>query len=396
MSLSFFRPLRSAAALGLAALSLAAPAEAQNDSIVLTTAVPFLQIEPDSRSGGMGMTGVAIADNAYAVFWNPAGLGNQTGTEVSFTHAPWLPALGADLSYEYLVAKHSLGSAGTIGGHLTYFNLGTQQATDEAGESLGEFSSYELSTGLSYGKAITPNLSVGTGARLIYSNLTGGLDVEEASTQAGVSFGVDLGVMYRGPELGLGQSMRPTFAFSLGNVGPGISYTDSSAFSDAIPTTLRFGTALDTRLDDFNRITLALDFNKVLVSRDSSGNYDSPLQALFSSWGARVVNTRAGQGTCASFETDTDASNDDACRSLGALQQLTLGAGLEYWYNDLLALRGGYFYEDPANGNRQFLTAGAGIRYSLVGVDMSYIYALAEDSPVAGQLRFSLLLNIPR
>ncbi len=396
MSLSPLRPLRSAAALGLAALSLAAPAEAQNDSIVLTTAVPFLQIEPDSRSGGMGMTGVAIADNAYAVFWNPAGLGNQTGTEVSFTHAPWLPALGADLSYEYLVAKHSLGSAGTIGGHLTYFNLGTQQATDEAGESLGEFSSYELSTGLSYGKAITPNLSVGTGARLIYSNLTGGIDVEEASTQAGVSFGVDLGVIYKGPELGLGQSTRPTFAFSLGNVGPGISYTDSSAFSDAIPTTLRFGTAIDTRLDDFNRITLALDFNKVLVSRDSSGTYDSPLTALFSSWGARVVNTRAGQGTCASFETDTDESNDDACRSLGALQQLTLGAGLEYWYNDLLALRGGYFYEDPANGNRQFLTAGAGIRYSLVGVDMSYIYALAEDSPVAGQLRFSLLLNIPR
>ena len=172
--------------------------------------------------------------------------------------------------------------------------------------------------------------------------------------------------------------------------------SENSEFSDAIPTTLRFGGALDTRLDDFNRVTLALDLNKVLVSRDSSGTYDSPFTALFSSWGTRTVNTRAGQGSCADFAADNDDSNDTACKSLGALQQLTLGAGLEYWYNDLLALRGGYFYEDPANGNRQFLTAGAGIRYSLVGVDMSYIYALAEDSPVANQLRFSLLLNIPR
>ena len=390
--------LRSAAVLGLAALAapaVVAPARAQ-DSIVLTTAVPFLQIEPDSRASGMGMTGVAIADNASAVFWNPAGLGNQTGTEVSFTTAPWLPALGADLSYNYLAGKYSLGSAGTVGAHFTYFNLGEQQATDELGNSLGDFRSFELSTGLSYGKAITPNLAVGTGARVVYSNLTGGLDVGDATTSAGLTFGVDLGVIYKGPELGFGQSSRPSVAFSLANFGPGISYTENSEFSDAIPTTLRFGGALDTRLDDFNRITLAVDFNKVLVSRDSSGNYDSPATALFSSWGTRTVNTRASQGSCADFAADNDDSNDTACKSLGALQQLTLGAGLEYWYNDLLALRGGYFYEDPANGNRQFLTAGAGIRYSLIGVDMSYIYALAEQSAVAGQLRFSLLLNIPR
>ncbi len=403
MSPAFFRTAR-ASALGLIAaapLALAPTAARAQDSIVLTTAVPFLQIEPDSRSAGMGMTGVALADNAYAVFWNPAGLGQQTGTEVSFTHAPWLPALGADLSYEYLAAKHSLGNAGTLGAHFTYFNLGEQQATDELGNSLGDFRSYELSTGLSYGKQVTPNLALGTGARLVYSNLTGGLDVGDATTSAGVSFGVDLGLIYKGPELGFGQSSRPSVAFSLANLGPGISYTENSEFSDAIPTTLRFGGALDTRLDDFNRVTLALDFNKVLVSRDSSGSYESPVSALFSSWGSRTVNTRAGQRdgsgnllTCEVLSADDDGGND--CSSLNAFQQLTVGAGLEYWYNDLLALRGGYFFEDPANGNRQFLTAGAGIRYNLVGVDMSYIYALAEDSPVANQLRFSLLLNIPR
>ncbi len=140
---------------------------------------------------------------------------------------------------------------------------------------------------------------------------------------------------------------------------------------------------------------VALDLNKVLVNRDSTGEYDPFYQAIFSSWAPRRVKTsRGSDGTCTELAGDEDAAND--CREVSALRSLTLGAGLEYWYNDLLALRGGYFYEDPANGNRQFITFGTGFRYSLVGVDISYIYALEEDSPLADQLRFSLLLNIPR
>ena len=395
----------SALALGVCA---AVPASAQD--VVLTTAVPFLQIEPDSRAAGMGMTGVAIADNAYAPFWNPAGLAGQTGTEVSFTHAPWLPALGANLSYEHLTAKHGLGSLGTVGGHVTYFDLGTQQATDDQGNPLGEFSSYELSVGASYGYPITENLKVGTGARFIYSNLTGGTRVEDLETSAGVSVGVDLGLQYTGPDLGLGQSSRPKFGLNLANMGPGISYTSNNDFPDAIPTTLRFGTALDTQIDEFNRIQFALDLNKVLVNaqRDtlSDGSietrYDPFYKAIFSSWETRDVATVSDpEGrNCSERAAALDANpNDESirlCEAVSAFQSLTLGAGMEYWYNDLLALRAGYFYEDPANGNRQFLTFGTGLRYSLVGVDISYIYALQENSPLADQLRFSLLLNIPQ
>ncbi len=389
----------------LAALALAAlPAGAQQnpEEIVLTTAVPFLQIEPDSRASGMGMAGVAVADNAYAPFWNPAGLAGQDGTEVSFTHAPWLPALGANLSYEHLSARYGLGKAGTLGGHLTYFDLGTQTATDETGFELGTFSSYEFALGLSYGYPVTENLSVGTGARFIFSNLTGGTKVGNNPTAAGKSFGVDLGVKYKGPELGLGQSSRPTFAVNLANMGPGISYVEAipgdSSFAgqpDAIPTTLRFGLALDTQLDDFNRVLVALDLNKIIVNKDSTGDYDPFYEALFTSWQSRLIKTTVAPGeTCTSLGADDNPSND--CREVSGFRSLTLGAGLEYWYNDLFAIRTGYFYEDPANGNRQFLTFGTGIRYSLVGVDISYIYAIQENSPLADQLRFSLLLNIPR
>ncbi len=395
------RPLILAA---LALVALPTSAQQEVEEIVLTTAVPFLQIEPDSRASGMGMAGVAVADNAYAPFWNPAGLAGQQGTEVSFTHAPWLPALGANLSYDHLSAKHGLGKAGTLGGHLTYFDLGTQTATDETGFELGTFSSYEFALGLSYGYPITENLAVGTGARLIYSNLTGGTEVNGASTSAGTSFGVDLGVKYTGPDLGLGQSSRPTFAFNLANMGPGISYVDavpgdsllSGGIPDAIPTTLRFGAALDTQLDEFNRVLFAIDFNKIIVNKDAAtGEYDPFYEALFTSWQSRLVRTTATAGeTCESLGANDNAADD--CEQVSGFRSLTLGTGFEYWYNDLFAMRGGYFYEDPANGNRQFLTFGTGLRYSLVGVDISYIYALQENSPLADQLRFSLLLNIPR
>ncbi len=372
----------------------AAPALAQSE-VVLTTAVPFLQIEPDSRAAGMGNAGVAVADNAYAVFWNPAGLGRQEGSEVSFTHAPWLPALGADLSYEYLVGKHNLGRAGTVGAHLTYFNLGEQTRTDASGNNLGTFRSYELAAGVSYGVEVTDGLSVGAGGRFVYSSLTGNSTVAGSGTFPGKTFGFDLGAIYEAPTLPLAGGATPSIGFSLANLGPGISYSDNG-LSDAIPTTFRLGGALDTRLDQFNRINVALDVNKVLVARDTSGNYDSPLQAVFSSWGAREINTAPEDGTCAEFDASPETEDDGNCERLGALQQLTLSAGLEYWYNDLLALRTGYFYEDPNNGNRQFITFGAGIRYSLVGVDLSYVYALQENAPTANQLRFSLLLQIPR
>ena len=66
-----------------------------------TTAVPFLELAPDSRAGGMGESGVALADNSAAIFWNPAGMAFLTGSELSFTHSNWLPQFNLDLFYDY-------------------------------------------------------------------------------------------------------------------------------------------------------------------------------------------------------------------------------------------------------------------------------------------------------
>jgi hypothetical protein len=125
------------------------------------------------------------------------------------------------------------------------------------------------------------------------------------------------------------------------------------------------------------------DFNKDLIHVDSTGA-DPFYEALFSSW--------------SSVEVRSNAVNEDEAeyKSLSVLDQMTIGTGLEYWYNNLFAIRGGYFYENPLNGNRKFLTLGAGVRYNIIGVDFSYIYALEENSPLANTMRFSLLLNFAR
>lgn len=349
-------------------------------------AVIFLQIEPDSRAAGMGNAGVALADNAGAVFWNPAGLATQRGGEVSFTHANWLPALVSDLFYEYLVGKYHVEGIGTFGGHVTFLNLGEQEHRGPDNEELGTFRSYELAVGGAYAREITDNLSLGVGLRFIYSNLTGGVQVGETQTHAGTSVGVDLGALYRFNEFDAGGVMlRPSVGINLANMGPKIGYTVGSAGrNDPIPTNIRFGGAVEARFDDYNRLTWAIDFNKTLIDFDSTGS--KPFyQAIFSSWKSITI--------CRSNPVGGQCPDEE---NVSVLRQITIGTGLEYWYDNLFAMRAGFFYEDPYNGNRKFLTFGAGIRYNFVGVDFSYIYPLEEDSPLANTMRFSLLLNILR
>jgi hypothetical protein len=366
----------------LAAFSgFAVEAQAQ----VAQTAVPFLQIAPDSRAAGMGNSGVALADNANATFWNPAGLAFQQNTEIGLTHANWLPQFNADLFYEYLVGTYHQPGIGTFGGHVTFLNLGESERRDGPGDNgfQGVFRSYDFAGGISYGVKLSERFAFGTGVRAIYSNLSPSTD--EVSSGTGFSAAFDLAALYRTAPFALGGADGTlSFGANLANMGPTITYTDAD---EPLPTNLRFGTAFTVDFDEYNSLTLTGDMNKTLVNVNSSTrvengdtttviNPDPFYKAIFTSWGSQagVINP------------------DNQAASLGLLQQFTMGAGLEYWYNNLFALRTGYFYENPQNGDRQFLTFGAGLRYNIIGVDISYLYA-EENSPLANTLRFSLLIS---
>jgi hypothetical protein len=370
-------------AFALASSISVRPADAQ----VGGSAVVFLKIEPDSRAAGMGNAGVALADNASAIFWNPAGLAFQTGTEASITHSNWLPEFNAGLFYEYLTAKHHVPGWGTFGAHLTYLFLGEHEGRDAQNNPTGTFRSYDLALGASYGAKITRNFALGTSVRFIYSNLAPGQVVGAQETKAGVATAFDFAGLYRSPRIDMGSiGTTISVGFNLANMGPKIQYSDN-AQSDPIPTNLRLGTALTFDFDEYNSLTLVTDLNKDLIHTDTTTGIADPFyEALLSSWKPIRVRTNALNEDEAQYET------------LSALDMFTVGAGLEYWYGAprLFAIRGGYFYENPYNGNRKFMTLGAGVRYNIIGVDFSYIYALEENSPLANTMRFSLLLNFGR
>ena len=355
-------------------------------------AVVFLQIEPDSRSAGMGNTGVAIADNANAIFWNPAGLARQEGTEVSLTYSKWLPEFNADLGYSYLGGKHRVDRIGTFGAHLTYLFLGEHEGRDAQNNPTGTFKSYDLAAGASYGTNVLNNLSLGTGIRMIYSNLAPGQSVGAQETRAGVTIGFDLAALYSVPRFQAGRSeVGVDLGFNLANMGPKIQYSDQGQ-ADPIPQNLRFGYAVTFDFDEYNKLTLTQDFNKMLIRvRISEGDSlssretDPFYKAIFSGWQSVKVGTtaQASQG-------------EDTVVMLNAFEQLTIGMGFEYWYRELFAIRAGYFYENPNNGNRRFMTFGSGVRWNIIGVDFSYVYALEENHPLANTMRFSLLVNFLR
>ncbi len=347
----------------------------------ITTAVPFLLISPDSRAGGMGEANVAIADNAAAIFWNPAGLGFQRGMDFNFTHANWLPAFNADLFYDNLTMKRYFPGYGTFGLGITYLNLGETEIRTAQNVAAGVIKSYEFAITGSYGVRLSQTFAVGTSVRFIRSALTNVGAGNEQGAGIGTSISFDLALLWR-PQFQGYLADRFSFGLNISNIGPKMTYIDE-AQADPLPTNLKVGFAYKLLNDKFNSLTLAADFNKLLVNRvtpiigtDTLGNpifgrpkVDNVFQAMVTSWG--------GDG--------------------GGLRSFTMGLGVEYWYGapQLLALRAGYFYEDPEFGGRRYLTFGAGVRYAAFGVDFSYINSVEETHPLDGTVRLSLVLNFP-
>jgi len=334
---------------------------AQQSFAVSEAAVLFLMIAPGARAAGMGEAFVAVADDATAVFWNPAGLAYQYGREVTIMHTPWLPGLASDMFYDFLAYKMDIEGVGTIGFGLVYINLGEQQGMDEFGNPTDRFLSNEFAMSASYGTTITENLAVGIGLRYIKSNLAPFGAGNEQGEGKGSSFAFDFGLLYKFPFL----NKKLSWGMNISNMGPKIAYIDVSQ-ADPLPTNLKTGFAYKLIDQKYNKLTLAADLNKLLVTpgKGEDNPADPFYKALFTSW------------------YDDDMSTE--------LKKLILGAGAEYWYNNLFALRVGYYYDEI--GKVQFTSFGAGLKYSLYGFDFGYVSA-SEGHPLANTMRFSLTLG---
>jgi hypothetical protein len=329
--------------------------------------VPFLRISPDARASGMGEAGVAIADNANAVYWNPGGLafldyfnrGNEFEEpipyrQVALSFSPWLPQFNADLYYSYFSGVQHFEDIGTLAANFMFMNLGEFTRTNHAGVELGKFTSNEFALSLAFGMKLTPELGGGVNLKYIRSNLTPGFNNNPAAI--GNSAALDIGLLWKPQNLWFLED-NLALGFNLQNLGPKITYITES---DPLPTNLKMGLAYTIFKDEFNDVKIVADFQKLLVNRDTAGGSDPVPISLYTGWKKPGAET--------SF-------------------------GIEYWYEKIVAFRGGYFTEPSSLGGRQFWNLGLGLRYRIFQLDFGYILTIEENHPLANTMRFSILIN---
>lgn len=335
---------------------------------IISTAVPFLQITPDARSGAMGEAGVATSPDVNATYWNPAKLAFLTDPYgFALSYSPWMQKLVPDINLAYLNGYYRLDDRNVLGGSLRYFSLGDIQLRDINGNDNGSYNPNELAVDVSLARTFGQNFSLGTALRFIYSNL-GNSSTEFGQNQPATALAADISAYYKSDRKPLfGKEATLALGLNISNIGTKIGYSDSSP-KYFLPTNLRLGGASTFHVDEYNDFTVTLDLNKLLVPSEPNSTKSVPA------------------GIFGSF-TDAPGGFSEE------LQEISYAPGIEYWYNKQFALRAGYFYENPNKGNRQYLTLGAGLRYNIVNIDFSYIIANQQKSPLANTLRFSLIFN---
>ncbi len=358
----------------------------------ITTAVPFLQIGPDARSGGMGEAGVSSAPDANSMHWNPAKYSYMdSDMGFSLSYSPWLRALVKDINLAYLTGFKKLGNNQAIAGSLVYFTLGDITFTTLTGEYIGVFRPSEFAISGAYSRMLTKRLSGAVAARYIHSNLTEGQEVAGGSTKPGNSVAADIAIYSEKPlEFTNLAGGKFAWGINISNIGAKISYSDDNTQRDFLPTNLRIGPSLTLDFDDFNKLTFMVDFNKLLVPTPPHYEVDSLTgDVVYDDNGDPVIlkgknpDVSVPVGMFQSFFDAPGGFNEE-------LREIAIAGGIEYWYDNQFALRAGYFHEHATKGNRKFFTLGAGLRYNVFGLDFSYLIPMEQFHPLGNTLRFTL------
>jgi hypothetical protein len=340
----------------------------------IPTAVPFLNITPDSRSGALGDAGVALTPDVNANYWNPAKLAFlEDDDNVSLSYSPWLRQLVPDISLSYLSYAHKVDDRNTIGASLRYFNYGTIQFRDAQQNDLGTYSPNEFAINGSFARKFGDSFSLGLTVGFIHSNLSNAFFSTGTGAQATAGNAVAAGVSlyYNDKIQEFGTDAIFAFGTNISNIGSKISYS-SDGPKYFLPANLKIGFANTINLDDYNQVTLTVDFNKLLVPTP-------PVSGV-------TPDVSVPAGIFQSFSDAPGGAKEE-------LQEITVSSGLEYWFDQKFALRVGYFYENPNKGGAQYLTTGVGFKYESFTFDFSYLAASQQNSPLANTLRFTLSAN---
>ncbi len=359
-------------------------AQAQTKINPVTSAVPFLRITPDTRSAGMGDVGIAIAPDANANYANIARTPfatNKIGIGVNYS--PWLRDLSVnDVFIASLAGYYKMDDRQALSLSMRYFKLGQIQFTDQNGNDLNLYNPKEFAIDLGYSRKLSNKWGIGIAVRYINSNLSNG-NFNGNNYKAGSSVAGDLHIYHHGAKEN-GQGLN--WGVTLSNLGSKVSYSSDATQKDYIPANLGVGLAYTKVFDEANKVTLALDLNKLLVPTPPvlTGNTSSDSAAL-----AKYRSRSVASSWIKSFGDADGKINEE-------IQEINLAIGAEYWYNNQFGFRAGYFYENPNKGNRKYFTVGASVKYSVATLNFAYVFANGSGTtrnPLSNTYRFGLLFD---
>ena len=359
---------------------------------VITTGVPFLLVSADARAAGMADIGVASSADAFSQQWNPAKYAfaiDKQGFSVSYT--PYLTDLVNDISLGQLTYYNKLNERSAFAGSFRYFGLGNIELreTGNPDEVPRIVSPNEFALDGSYSLKLSERFSMAVAGRYIHSSLKVASDNGDASPAS--SFAVDVAGFYQSEEIAYTDfNGRWRAGFNIQNLGPKISYDNDEFSTNFLPANLKIGTGFDFILDDYNKVALNLEFNKLLVPTPQNPDLNGDGTVTSEERAQNQQDYRSISWVSGVFKSFGDAP--DGFKE--ELKEFTYAAGAEYLYQDSFAMRMGYFHESPSKGARQFFSLGAGFKYTIVKVDVSYLFSASKvKNPLENTLRFSLTFN---
>ena len=368
-------------------LSLQASAQEKEDLFnPVNYAVVSQTIAPDARGGGLGDVGAATDPDVNSQYWNPAKYPfciSRAGVALNFT--PWLRSLVNDMNLAYLAGYYRIGDHSAVSSSLRYFNLGKVYTSYEGAES-GEgttINPYEMSLDVAYSLMLSETFSLSAALRWIYSDMR--FDEREDNSPAS-AFAADIAAYYQN-YINIGQrECQLGIGLNISNIGSKIKFSGNE-YSEFLPANLRLGASLMIPIDEYNRLTIAADANKLLVPTvpkqeegEDNSEYEDRVHREYD-------DISAIRGIFKSFGDAPGGFKEE-------LQEIYYGVGAEYTYNDKFSLRAGYHHEAENKGNRKYFTVGAGFKMSVFQLDAGYVVATAKSNPLDQTLRFSLTFDM--
>ena len=373
--------------LGLFLVLVAVPLHAQDKKNMfnpVNTSVTSQTIAPDARAAGMGDVGVATDADVNSQYWNPAKYPfaiSRAGVALNYT--PWLRQLVNDMDVAYLAGYYRIGDYSAVSASMRYFSMGEVYMDGHTDDNAMTISPYEMSLDVAYSLMLSEKFSIAAGVRWIYSDLTFNFSDD---TAPGSAFAADLAAYYQ-DYLNIGQrECQLGLGLNISNVGSKITFggDDHSYF---IPTNLRLGASLKIPIDEYNRLTVAADANKLLVptypkQREGESTEDYQRRMEDEYWNVSSIS-----GIFKSFGDAPNGFSEE-------LQEVNWSVGAEYEYNDKFFLRAGYHHESENKCNRKYATVGAGFKMKVFSLDAGYVIATAKSNPLDQTLRFTLSFDM--